>query len=158
MDNPAAANAFGTLGAVLWSLQVRINIADNFSLALQIQPNILIFLSLWTWSQCRYYGDGWGVKKIIPFVSGLAIVLAGAEYGLVYALRLARQRGHSWPSILMAIVAAILLAGGVLRHYVQMLRTRSDAGEPTKTTVADPVEVDRGDIQTADRSKDHPTT
>ncbi|KAF4486852.1 Transcriptional activator protein DAL81 [Colletotrichum fructicola Nara gc5] len=114
MDNPAAANAFGTLGAVLWSLQLLpqiwknwrrhdsqslsstfflswaiagvplgvYNIADDFNVALQIQPNILVFLSLWTWSQCKYYGDNWGIKKIVPFVTGLAIVLAGADsYG-----------------------------------------------------------------------------
>ncbi|KAF4844126.1 hypotheticall protein [Colletotrichum siamense] len=169
MDNPAAANAFGTLGAVLWSLQLLpqiwknwrrhdsqslsstfflswafagvplgvYNIADDFNIALQIQPNILIFLSLWTWSQCKYYGDNWSIKKLVPFVTGLAIVLAGAEYGLVYALRLARERGNDWPSMLMAIVAASLLAGGVLRHYVQMLRTRSDAGVSLKFATLD---------------------
>ncbi|KAF0324065.1 fungal specific transcription factor domain protein [Colletotrichum asianum] len=113
------------------------NIADDFNIALQIQPDILIFLSLWTWSQCKYYGDNWGIKKIVPFVTGLAIVLAGAEYGLVYALRLARERGHIWPSMLMAIVAAILLASGVLRHYVQMLRSRSDAGVSLKFATLD---------------------
>lgn len=70
-------------------------------------------------------------------VTGIAIVLAGAEVGLVYALRLARERGHTWPSILMAIVAAILLAGGVLRHYLQMLKTRSDAGLSLKFATLD---------------------
>ncbi|EQB53428.1 hypothetical protein CGLO_06865 [Colletotrichum gloeosporioides Cg-14] len=111
MDNPAAANAFGTLGAVLWSLQLLpqiwknwrrhdsqslsstfflswaiagvplgvYNIADDFNIALQVQPNILIFLSLWTWSQCKYYGDNWGIKTIVPLVTSLAVVLAGAE-------------------------------------------------------------------------------
>lgn len=78
-----------------------------------------------------------GHQKIVPFVTGLAIVLAGAEYGLVYALRLARERGQIWPSILMAIVVAILLAGGVLRHYVQMLRTRSDARVSLKFATLD---------------------
>ncbi|KAG7044344.1 pq loop repeat protein [Colletotrichum scovillei] len=169
MDSPAAANVFGTLGAVLWSLQLLpqiwknwrrhdtqslsstfflswavagvplgvYNIADDFNIALQIQPNILIFLSLWTWFQCKYYGDKWGTRKIVASVTGIAIVLAGAEVGLVYALRLARERGHTWPSILMAIVAAILLAGGVLRHYLQMLKTRSDAGLSLKFATLD---------------------
>ncbi|KXH56369.1 hypothetical protein CNYM01_00249 [Colletotrichum nymphaeae SA-01] len=149
MDSPAAANVFGTLGAVLWSLQLLpqiwknwrrhdtqslsstfflswavagvplgvYNIADDFNIALQIQPNILIFL--------------------MASVTGIAIVLAGAEVGLVYALKLARERGYTWPSILMAILAAILLAGGVLRHYLQMLKTRSDAGLSLKFATLD---------------------
>ncbi|KAK1498954.1 hypothetical protein CCUS01_02574 [Colletotrichum cuscutae] len=169
MDSPAASNVFGTLGAVLWSLQLLpqiwknwrrhdtqslsstfflswavagvplgvYNIADDFNIALQIQPNILIFLSLWTWFQCKYYGDKWGTRKIVASVIGIAIVLASAEVGLVYALKLARERGHTWPSILMAIVAAILLAGGVLRHYLQMLKTRSDAGLSLKFATLD---------------------
>ncbi|KAI3548129.1 PQ loop repeat protein [Colletotrichum filicis] len=37
----------------------------------------------------------------------------------------------------MAIVAAILLAGGVLRHYLQMLKTRSDAGLSLKFATLD---------------------
>ncbi|KAK1709755.1 hypothetical protein CaCOL14_012082 [Colletotrichum acutatum] len=112
-------------------------IADDFNIALQIQPNILMFLSLWTWFQCKYYGNKWGTRKLVASVIGIAIVLAGAEFGLVYALKLANERGHKWPSILMAILAAILLAGGVFRHYIQMLKTRSDAGLSLKFATLD---------------------
>lgn len=37
----------------------------------------------------------------------------------------------------MAIIAAVLLAGGVLRHYIDMYRTRSDAGISLKFAVLD---------------------
>ena len=37
----------------------------------------------------------------------------------------------------MAIIAALLLAGGVLRHYVDMLRTGSDAGMSLKFAILD---------------------
>lgn len=67
----------------------------------------------------------------------MAAVLAGAEVGLVFALRVARDRGQDWASILMAIIAAVLLAGGVLRHYIDMYRTRSDAGISLKFAVLD---------------------
>lgn len=33
------------------------NIAGNFNIALQIQPQILTVLSLVTWIQCYYYDD-----------------------------------------------------------------------------------------------------
>lgn len=32
------------------------NIVKEFNVALQIQPQILTFLSLVTWGQCLYYG------------------------------------------------------------------------------------------------------
>ncbi|KNG89337.1 PQ loop repeat protein [Aspergillus nomiae NRRL 13137] len=169
MDNHVAANVFGTLGAVLWSLQLLpqiwknwrrhdseslsaafflswamagvplgvYNIADNFNIALQVQPNILICLSLVTWSQCKYYGDNWSLKKTVPVAIVIGAVLGGAEVGLVFALRVAFQRGQKWPSTLMAILSAVLLAAGVLRHYVDMFRTRSDAGLSLKFALLD---------------------
>ena len=183
-----AANVFGTMGAILWSLQVWLflsitfmvwlltfvqllpqiwknwrrhdteglsgvffmswaiagvplgvyNIADDFNVALKIQPNILIFLSLVTWSQCHYYGEKkWSLSKVTIFSTIMAAGLGGIETGLVFALRVARDRGHDWASTLMAVVAAVLLAGGVLRHYVDMYRTRSDAGLSLRFAVLD---------------------
>ncbi|KAE8385936.1 PQ loop repeat-domain-containing protein [Aspergillus alliaceus] len=169
MDNPVVANVLGTMGAVLWSLQLLpqiwknwrrhdseslsaafflswaiagvplgvYNIAENFNIALQVQPNILIFLSLCTWSQCKYYGVKWSRKKVALIATAIAAVLGGVETGLVFALRAARERGQKWALTLMAILAAILLAGGVLRHYVDMIRTRSDAGLSLKFAVLD---------------------
>lgn len=113
------------------------NIADDFNIALQIQPNILIFLSLLTWSQCKYYGDRWSRKRIGMLFTAIAIILGGIEAGLVYALRLAHRRQQRWPATLMAIVAALLLAVGVLRHYLDMFRTRSDAGISLKFALLD---------------------
>ncbi|THX49796.1 PQ loop repeat protein-like protein [Aureobasidium pullulans] len=113
------------------------NIVDDFNIALQIQPNILILLSLITWSQCKHYGVGWSWTKTSIVSLLLAVIFGGIETGLVFALRLCRDRGHEWPSTLMAIVAAVLLAGGVLRHYVDMIKTRSDAGMSLKFALLD---------------------
>ncbi|KAF4549674.1 PQ loop repeat-containing protein 6 [Elsinoe fawcettii] len=169
MDNPAVANAFGILGAVLWSLQLLpqiwknwrrhdsealsstffffwaiagvplgvYNIAEEFNIALQLQPNILIFLSLWTWSQCIHYGGKrpWTITILCACVIGA--VLAGVEVGLVFALRVARGRGLEWPAILMAVLAAILLALGVLRHLFDMIKTRSDGGLSLRFAILD---------------------
>ncbi|KAK5215928.1 hypothetical protein LTS03_011392 [Exophiala xenobiotica] len=113
------------------------NIVDDFNIALQVQPNILIFLSLWTWSQCKYYGEKWSRRKITLWFALMGIFFGGMETGLVFALRLGRERGQRWPLTLMAIVAAVLLAAGVLRHYVDMFKTRSDAGISLKFAFLD---------------------
>lgn len=113
------------------------NIVENFNIALQVQPNILILLSLLTWSQCKYYGDKWSRKRIALLFTAMAIVLGGIETGLVYALRWAHRHQQEWPTTLMAIIAALLLAAGVLRHYLDMLRTRSDAGISLKFAFLD---------------------
>ncbi|KAG9251535.1 PQ loop repeat protein-like protein [Emericellopsis atlantica] len=160
MDSPVAANVFGTLGAVLWSLQLLpqiwknwrrhdteslsplfflswaaagvplgvYNVVSDYNIALQIQPQILIFLSLITWSQCQYYGKRWGLSKVTLCSLTIMSILGGIEVGLVFALRVARDRGHDWALTLMAVLAAVLLVAGVLRHYVDMLRTKTDGG------------------------------
>lgn len=43
--------------------------------------------------------------------------MAGIEVGLIYALRAGISRGTRWPVTLMAVLAALFLALGVLRHY-----------------------------------------
>lgn len=113
------------------------NIVDDYNIALQIQPNVFILLSLITWSQCKHYGDKWSWSKTSVASVILASIFGGIELGLVFALRLGRDRGHKWPSTLMAIVAGVLLAGGVLRHYVDVIKTRSDAGMSLKFALLD---------------------
>lgn len=113
------------------------NIAEDYNIALQVQPNILIFLSLFTWAQCQYYGKKRALKSVVLFSVAIGTTLGGIEAGLVFALRVANDRGQKWAATLMAVVAAILLAGGVLRHYVDMWRTRSDAGLSLKFALLD---------------------
>lgn len=113
------------------------NIADDYNIALQIQPNILIFLSLLTWAQCLYYGRRRPIKSVVFLSVAIGTILGGIEVGLVFALRVANERGQRWAATLMAVVAAVLLAGGVLRHYVDMWETRSDAGLSLKFALLD---------------------
>lgn len=113
------------------------NIANDFNIALQVQPNILIFLSLWTWAQCYYYGHKRSFKLSVLLSVITGMILGGIEAGLVFALQVANARGQKWAAILMAVVAALLLAGGVLRHCMDMCRTRSDAGLSLKFALLD---------------------
>ncbi|SPO03185.1 related to integral membrane protein [Cephalotrichum gorgonifer] len=43
--------------------------------------------------------------------------MAGSQAALIVSLRLLKERHIEWPMTLMAILSAVLLAAGVLRHY-----------------------------------------
>jgi hypothetical protein len=62
------------------------NIIEDFNIALQIQPQILTFLSLLTWSQCYHYGRGWNVGKCALILTGMCTLMGGIEAGLIFAL------------------------------------------------------------------------
>lgn len=104
------------------------NIVSNFNLALQIQPQILTFLSLITWMQCYYYKHAWSMVHALAVAIPIACVMAGIEVALVFALRIGVRRGVDWPITLMAVLAALFLALGVLRHYVDIYQHRTVRG------------------------------
>ncbi|KAF2495259.1 PQ loop repeat protein [Lophium mytilinum] len=93
------------------------NVVKNFNIALQVQPQILTFLSLLTWIQCFYYEREWSVLRALVVVVPIALFMGGLEAALIVALRIAHSRDIQWPITLMAILSAVLLAAGVLRHY-----------------------------------------
>lgn len=163
MDNPAAANALGILGAVCWSVQLLpqiainalrdthteglqpsmmllwacagvplgvYNIVSEFNIALRIQPQILTLLSLITWCQCCYYDKKWSLRRCASWLIAMGLLMGGIEVALVFALRNSYTKNHriqgardeeerlkDWPTTLVAILSAALLAAGVLRHY-----------------------------------------
>lgn len=104
------------------------NIVSGFNVALRVQPQVLTLLSLATWAQCRYYGRKWALGRCV-LAAGLLAALAGAaECGLIFALSAAGGRGLGWPGTLMAVLAAVLLSAGVLRHYWDIYKERTVRG------------------------------
>lgn len=101
------------------------NLVQHFNLALQIQPQLLIFLSLVTWAQCQYYGAKWNCKRVFGAFGLAAILIGGVEAALYFALTVAHRKRLEWPLMLMAILAAILLALGVLRYYWDIYKFKS---------------------------------
>ncbi|PVH94843.1 PQ loop repeat protein [Periconia macrospinosa] len=93
------------------------NIVENFNIALRIQPQILTLLSLVTWIQCFYYEKNWTVARSLAVVVPVACSMGGIQTGLIFGLRAAKDRELQWPLTLMAVLSAVLLAAGVLRHY-----------------------------------------
>ena len=104
------------------------NITENFNIALRIQAQILTFLSLLTWSQCYYYGKHWNLVKCTIILVGMCALMGGTEVALIYALKAAMKRHITWPVTFMAVLAAILLAAGVLRHYWDICTHRTVRG------------------------------
>lgn len=58
----------------------------------------------------------------------IAATMAGIEVALVFALKIGMRRGVYWPVTLMAVLAAVFLALGVLRHYFDIYVHRTVRG------------------------------
>jgi hypothetical protein len=54
--------------------------------------------------------------------------MGGIQAGLIVGVRHAKDRNTEWPAILMAVASAVLLAAGVLRHYVDIYVHRTVRG------------------------------
>ena len=104
------------------------NIIEDFNVALRVQAQILTFMSLITWAQCCYYGMQWHVSTCLGSVTALGGFMGGVEAALIFALKAAAAKDIKWPSVLMAVLAAVLLAAGVLRHYWDIYTHRTVRG------------------------------
>lgn len=104
------------------------NIVSGFNVALRIQPQILTFLSLLTWGQCMFYEQKWSKTRVAAWTASLNCVLGGVEVGLVFGLQAAQRDGARWAMTLMAVLSAVLLAAGVLRHYWDIWKMRTVRG------------------------------
>lgn len=104
------------------------NIAEGFNIALQIQPQILTLLSLITWTQCFYYERNWSVFRAAMLIVPVACIMGALQAGLIIGVREAKERELEWPSIVMAVASALLLAAGVLRHYIDVYLHRTVRG------------------------------
>lgn len=133
------------------------NTTVKFNIALRIQAQILTFLSLLTWSQCYYYGKKWSIFRCASTLVGMCILMGGVEARLIFALKVSLwqqleafntrdkmmstndhellsssqagiDRHITWPVTLIAILAAVLLAVGVLRHYCDIYIHRTVRG------------------------------
>jgi hypothetical protein len=54
--------------------------------------------------------------------------MGGIQAGLIIGIKRAREDDVGWPSVVMAIASAALLAAGVLRHYVDIYLHRTVRG------------------------------
>jgi hypothetical protein len=64
------------------------------------------------------------VTVIVP----VACLMGAAQAGLIIGVGKAKERDIEWPSITMAVASAVLLAAGVLRHYIDVYMHRTVRG------------------------------
>ncbi|EAT90027.1 hypothetical protein SNOG_03296 [Parastagonospora nodorum SN15] len=93
------------------------NIAEEFNVALRIQPQILTLLSL-----------KWTLLRALAVVIPITFLMGSVQAGLIVGVRQAKKKDIEWPATLMAVASAVLLAAGVLRHYLDVYIHRTVRG------------------------------
>ncbi|KAK8155205.1 hypothetical protein BKA80DRAFT_313244 [Phyllosticta citrichinensis] len=111
-------DGFDAVFPLLWAIAAVpfgvYNIAQNFNIGVQIQPQIFCALSYICWAQCKYYKDKWSKLKSNLALLVLCLASGGIEAGLIIGLRAVYLRGNETPLTVIGIVAAVLLAVGLL--------------------------------------------
>ncbi|KAL3452890.1 PQ loop repeat-domain-containing protein [Aspergillus insuetus] len=147
-----ASNVLGTIGTVLWCIQLLPQIWSNWrrkdtegfpqlmmllwgvcavpmgayfvlqevNIPLQIQPQVFGFFSLVAWGQILHYTHKFSCLKATAMVIGTVALFAGVEAALILSLRIPYTNGITWPDLLVGVIAAICLAGGLIPPYFEL--------------------------------------
>nr|KIR50474.1 integral membrane protein [Cryptococcus bacillisporus CA1280] len=103
-------------------------VAQNFSIPLQVQPQVFAALATVSWCQCMYYGRGYSLKSVLAIFIVLCCIFAGFEVGSVYALWAGQRNGVEWPVLLYGYLSAVLLAVGLLPQFWEIYKYREVIG------------------------------
>lgn len=153
--NNKAATVLGTIGTVLWCIQLIPQIIHNYrrknceglpsimmflwaasgvpfaayfivqksNIAVQVQPHIFMLFCTISWAQTLYYPPvQWPRRKLIIVVTVVCLLFAGTEMALVFPLRPVYDKGTTWPITLVGVVAAVLLAVGLVPPYFEIYK------------------------------------
>lgn len=148
-----AANVLGTIGTVLWCIQLIPQIVHNYrkknceglpplmmflwavsgipfaiyfvvqhsNIPVQVQPHVFTFFALVTlWQTLVYPPRAYSWVKVSLAMAVLVAVLAGIEAGCIVPFEPLYERGITWPTLLVGIIAAVLLAAGLLPPYFEL--------------------------------------
>ncbi|KAL9598014.1 MAG: hypothetical protein Q9219_004770 [cf. Caloplaca sp. 3 TL-2023] len=116
---PIAANVLGTIGTVFWCIQLIPQIWYNWKQKkTEGLPGMMMFL--WAVSAVPF-----GVYAIVQ--ASLLATATGAAFGgiqalLVLTLREPYGRGVEWPMTLVGVIAAVLLAAGLIPPYFEIAK------------------------------------
>ena len=100
------------------------SIIQNFNIPIQIQPQVFCALSLVSWAQILIYNNGYPTVKATVLATGVAVMFGGVELLLILTLRPLYDRGVAWPVMTVGVVAAILLAAGLLPPYFELWKRK----------------------------------
>lgn len=127
-------------------------IVQDLSVPIILQPQSFGLLSACSVAQCMYYGKGRGKNVCIAFVLVFAVIMAGFEVGMVYAIRVSlsygwlvhknralimyygnlqagMDNGVDWPVTLFGSISAALLAGALIPQYLEIYRLKEVKGK-----------------------------
>ncbi|KAJ5264942.1 PQ loop repeat protein, partial [Penicillium chrysogenum] len=134
-----ASNVLGTIGTVLWCIQLLPQIWSNwhkkstdglpammmflwatFNLPIQVQPHIVGLLSIACWGQILYYRHHYGTLKTVLVCSGVIMSFGALETTLILTLRIQYRNGVTWPNTVIGVIGAILLIAGLVPPYFEL--------------------------------------
>jgi hypothetical protein len=81
-------------------------------------------LSLTAWAQCLYYGSRWKIYTAFPLGLFILLCFGGIEAALILTVRPVYRQGKELPVVIIGIVAAVLIALGLLPPYVEIWKRR----------------------------------
>ncbi|KAK4145297.1 uncharacterized protein C8A04DRAFT_10661, partial [Dichotomopilus funicola] len=99
-------------------------ISQNFNIPLQVQPQVFMALCLVSWAQILRYHNRWPAWKASGLALAIAALFAGLEAALILTLRPIYEDGSETPMIVVGIIAAVLLAAGLLPPYGELWKRR----------------------------------
>lgn len=102
-------------------------IAQSANISLQIQPQIFTALCLFTYAQCLYYGKHYRIGKTAVYCVVVSIVCAGLQVAAAIPIRESQlyksnPSPYCWPILMIGIMAALCLAGGLIPPYFELAK------------------------------------
>ncbi|KAF2107753.1 hypothetical protein BDV96DRAFT_294295 [Lophiotrema nucula] len=97
-------------------------IVQNFNFALKFQPQSFCALTLVCWGQTLVYHNRWRTWTATLVTILVAATCAVIELILILTLRRPYQNGVHWPITLMAILASVMLAIGLIPPYFELAK------------------------------------
>ncbi|KAK3943192.1 PQ loop repeat-domain-containing protein [Diplogelasinospora grovesii] len=99
-------------------------IVQDFNIPLQVQPQVFMALCLICWAQTLLYRNKWRWWAAWGLALLCAYIFAGLEAVLIIFLRPGYDRGDGRPITVIGVVAAILLALGLLPPYWEIWKRK----------------------------------
>ncbi|KAF2728778.1 PQ-loop-domain-containing protein [Polyplosphaeria fusca] len=97
-------------------------IVQKFNVALQIQPQCFGALTLICWGQTLVYHGKWRIWTATAVSILIAAGFAVTELVLVLTLRKPYYKGIEWPLTMLAIIASVILAIGLIPPYFELAK------------------------------------
>lgn len=154
-DKKVVADVTGTMGTVLWCIQLTPQIFFNYrrkncegfpplmmflwmtsgvpfsiyfcvnqsNIPVQVQPQLFTALCTVTWIQTLYYPPTkTPIVRMIAYAVSFVLVALALELGFILWLRPLYSRGVEWPNMIFGIIAAVMLALGLLPPYFELAK------------------------------------